>query len=284
MDEPNRRQYPGEEPYYSSREKIRPPQFGQRLLPFFIVATTVLLVIVVVFGIVIVHLLTTPSQNSHPSVSAPSVVITPAQQLATPVPTPSPTPTPTVASSPVVGTVLCHVSTGQWTDWQPTSGGWILNGGQLINDGTAGNSSYGINLTPPSECQPTIPDYSVQATITLIGNTQHVNFLLFVRGDGSGGKGYALGTGNNGDYGSYVEAIFPDGYSSFDILKGSGINPPSQGSQLTYTAKVVGIHLSLSISGYPPLSVDDARFLNGEQIGIYAGSQLQLDSFSVTVA
>ena len=47
MDEQNRRSYPGEENYYSQRDKLPSPRFrlfGQRLLPIFIVITTLLLV------------------------------------------------------------------------------------------------------------------------------------------------------------------------------------------------------------------------------------------------
>ncbi len=163
MDEQNSRKYHGEEDYYSRHDKLKPStsRLSQRLILIFISITTVLLVIVIVFGVIIVHLLTSPSQNSSQSVTL-STPIPPTASLnggATPtvvVPTPSPvaTPVPTATSLPTVGTVLCQPKASDW----PQTSDWQTVGTEYVNKD--GNSTPVI-----ASCNISVSNYYVEAKI-----------------------------------------------------------------------------------------------------------------------
>lgn len=283
MDEQNRRNYPGEEHYYSPTDKIRPPRFWSSGRSFFLILTTVLLVVVIVLSIVIVHLLTIPPQIS--SQHQGSTVLTPTSESRQAGTTPTIAP-PTAASSPSVtsGTVLCQA------DWSSGMNGWVgasewkvLNG-KLLSDGT--NTGPGVSVAPTGSnsvmapCQLSTTNYAVEATMQIVDTPN--NCYLAIRGrvqaDSSEYDGYFVG------YDSYFgdAVIIPFSPSiGFTPIKNTVYSPGL--TEHIYRAEFRDNQITLKIDNHVVLQTIDNKFINTGQVGLEnGGCQISVSSFQVT--
>jgi hypothetical protein len=213
----------------------------------------------------------------------------PTSDTPTPPPTPSPTPTPTAiptptpTPSPTPTPFHCEAGTNQWQGWSlPPNGDWQLLNGALINNGSRGESNYGFSLTPPPSCQPPVADYAVEATVQSL-NSDCPNFLIFVRGTSTanGLQGYAMGVGHLLVYGSCGVQIRTVGGSAYSEI--AQASPPPISGTSVFRAEVKGFTLKFFIDGNSILTVNDTTNLSPGQIGLYAGSQLEIIHFKVVV-
>lgn len=280
MDDPNLRNYPGEDHFYK-RDKISDTsrQPGN-LLKWLLAMVGVLVAIVIIMAAVLIHLVSV-SQANTPNQIAPgigtSTISAPTQAAPTPIPaTPTATPTPTSLPS---GTVLCQSgSSGGWSGW-PISGSWTILNGSLLNNGSDTFEDQGPTLVAPNNCQPSTPDYAVEAQIQVI---QHSNC-----GCGFGLDARAISSPNG--WQGYSVADFPCcGNIELNTMQQNTLAQtnfdPGSGYH-SYRLEVKGNSVSLLIDGARILTQTDNRYLATGQVGLWCGEEVQISvrSFSVTV-
>ena len=234
------------------------------------------LVIVIVLGAVIVHLVTTPSQNSpQPVVLATPTTATALLQAGTIPTTVAPTPTP--VPKPAPNTVLCQADQS-WNGWSGSSD-WKIFNGMLTNDGTS-NQQQGPTILAPCELGDVV-DYAVEANIQVVhwSHCCYSNFAIVVRAVLSGGywQGYSAGD-------QLPESITNIAASPGNFSAALASAPFDPGSDYhTYRVEVKGNRIRLLIDGGVKLDVTSNTSLSAGQVGFWSfGVQLDINSFKIT--
>src|SRR5882724_1870046 len=237
---------------------------GLRFLPVFIGVISVLLVVVIILGVVIIHLLTSPSQISfRPLVSPTSTATTVSSQIGATPTIVAPTPSPTSTS----GSVLCQA------DWSNGLNGWIgtpdwktLNS-VLINDGTNGGSQDPPTLLAPCDLN-SVPNYRVEVKIQMQSQGYDPGFGFYVRYRSDSNSGYMVG--NTTAYGGCSAVC------SLSIAPTSDFYTPIENIKFvpgtvmrTYTIEMKDNHIKVFIDGGFVTDVTDNRSLSGGSVGFW---------------
>lgn len=276
MDDPNSRNYPGEEHFYSKNKigyAARQP--GRSVVIGLFAVIGVLVTILVVMAGILIHMASAPQGNtSNTTVSGGELSAGSAPTQATPTSVPTiPTATPTPAAI-----FPCTVAIGTWTGGSPD---WKLLNGMLLNDGSSTNFDTGNGPTIVAPCQlGSAANYAVETKIQLTSGSGC--FGITVRGSSvsSGWQGYMAGVGGCSSYWGDAYIAGP-GYVS-DSARVRGAFDP--GNHLhTYRVEANGNVIKFLVDGSPLLTLTDNRYLTGSQVGLWSdGVQLQVTSFAVT--
>ena len=275
-----------ENEFYHSGEKLRERRgiFEHNIwktIALVSIALMVVLISLVAFLTVKVLTISSPipaitQQNSKSA--QPTPIITPTQVLSMPSPTaipPTPSPTPVPA-------LPCIVNVGTWTGG---SSDWKTLNGMLLNDGSRGMGTGQTGPTIVAPCQLNgTTNYAVETKIQVVSTSNQPGscFGITVRGDstGNGWQGYQgdVDIDCSSDSGSarILGAQFPNDFS----LNHTPFNPGN--AWHTYRVEVRGTSIKFIIDNTLSFSVNDNKYLTGEQVGLWSyATELNVSSFKV---
>lgn len=187
--------------------------------------------------------------------------------------TPTPSPHPVQSGMP-----LC--SSENWQNgidgWSGTPD-WRVADGALVNDGSKTSSGNNTLLSP---CQPTTPDYAVQATIQYMSGGY--GFGILARGGGD--TGYEGWISTNGIAPGLFAGIADASQTPSDFLASASYEVDT--AWHTYRLEVKGLNLAFFIDGSEVANTTNASYLSAGRVGLtvnglWSGCQIMVKNFQV---